>query len=104
MLDATGIKGAYNFTLSFSGIAGVSPAQAALAATSQSEATDPGGGITLFAALEKQLGLKLEKRNIQVPVIALDHTERADGQLNRAGIGTAHHWKSCVPVKFRKSA
>jgi uncharacterized protein (TIGR03435 family) len=77
VVDATRINGAYDFTLSFSGIAGVSPAQAALAgAAGQSAATDPNDGITLFDALEKQLGLKLEKRNIPMPVVVLDHIEQ----------------------------
>jgi uncharacterized protein (TIGR03435 family) len=75
VLDSTGLKGAYDFTLSFSGT-GMSPAQAAMgAAAGQPIASDPGGGVTLFAALEKQLGLKLEKRDIPVPVIVLDHIE-----------------------------
>jgi uncharacterized protein (TIGR03435 family) len=75
VLDATGIKGAYNFTLSFSGPA-LSPAQAPrTAAAGQPEAPDPGGGITLFDALERQLGLKVEKRNIPVLVIVLDHID-----------------------------
>jgi uncharacterized protein (TIGR03435 family) len=33
-------------------------------------------GLTIFDALEKQLGLKLEKRNIPMPVVVLDHIER----------------------------
>ena len=72
VLDATGIKGAHDFTLSFSG-PGPSPAQAA--AAGQSGATDPAGGLTLVAALERQLGLKFEKREIPVPVMVLDHIE-----------------------------
>jgi uncharacterized protein (TIGR03435 family) len=77
VVDATGINGAYDFTLSFSGIPGVSPAQAALAAAAgQQAATDPGGGITLSDALEKQLGLKLEKRNVLMPVVVLDRIEQ----------------------------
>jgi uncharacterized protein (TIGR03435 family) len=76
VLDATGINGAYDFTLSFSG-RNVSPAQAALTAgVTQAEATVPDGGITIFDALEKQLGLKLEKRNIPMPVVILDHIEQ----------------------------
>jgi uncharacterized protein (TIGR03435 family) len=76
VLEATGIKGAYDFTLSFSGT-GISPTEAALgAAAGQTGATVPDGGITLFDALEKQLGLKLEKRNIPMPVVILDHIEQ----------------------------
>jgi len=45
-------------------------------AAGQSEAIVPEGGITLFDALEKQLGLKLEKRNLPMPVAVLDHIEQ----------------------------
>src|SRR5262249_706330 len=76
VLDATGIDGAYDFTLSFSG-RNPSPAQAALSAGgAQAEATVPDGGITFFDALEKQLGLKLERRNIPMPLVILDHIEQ----------------------------
>jgi uncharacterized protein (TIGR03435 family) len=76
VMDATGIDGAYDFTLSFSG-RNVSPAQAALSAGgTQAEATVPDGGISIFDALEKQLGLKLEKRNIPMPVVILDRIEQ----------------------------
>jgi len=75
VLDATGIDGACDFTLSFSNT-GVSRAQAATgAAAGQSVARDP-DGLTILNALEKQLGLKLEKRNIPMPVVVLDHIER----------------------------
>jgi uncharacterized protein (TIGR03435 family) len=73
VLDATGIKGTYDFTLSFSVTGPAQPPMAA--AAGRPEASDPGGGVTLFDALEKQLGLKLEKRSIPVPVIVLDHVE-----------------------------
>jgi uncharacterized protein (TIGR03435 family) len=39
------------------------------------EAPNPGGGLTLFDALERQLGLKLEKRTVPVGVNVLDHIE-----------------------------
>ncbi len=71
VVDASGIEGAFDFTLSFS----APPAQAAMgAAVGQAVASDP-GGLTLFDALEKQLGVKLEKRNIPMPVPVLDHIE-----------------------------
>ncbi len=74
VVDASGIEGAYDFTVSFS--ARVPPAQAAIGAAGQPVpvAPDP-DGLTLFDALEKQLGLKLEKRNIPAPVVILDHIE-----------------------------
>lgn len=76
VMNATGIDGAYDFTLSFSG-RNASPAQAALSAGgAQTEATVPDGGISIFDALEKQLGLKLEKRNVPMTVAVLDHIEQ----------------------------
>lgn len=72
VVDATGIEGAYDFTLSFT------PSNLATAVASQpagAQASDPGGVVTLFDALEKQLGLKLEKRNIPSPVVILDHID-----------------------------
>ena len=68
VVDATGIEGAYDFTLNFTaGMGG---------AGGPSDVSIPDGGITLFEALEKQLGLKLEKRNIPAPVVILDHIEQ----------------------------
>ncbi len=37
-------------------------------------AADP-DGLTLFDSLKRQLGLKLENRNISAPVVVLDHIE-----------------------------
>jgi uncharacterized protein (TIGR03435 family) len=64
------MTGACDFALSLST---PPPAQAAGAAAGQP--VDP-DGLTLFDALEKQLGLKLEKRNIPAPVVVLDHIEQ----------------------------
>ena len=38
-------------------------------------ASDPTGGMTLFEAIEK-VGLKLEKRKREMPVIVIDHIEQ----------------------------
>lgn len=38
-------------------------------------ASDPIGGISLFDALDKQLGLKLEMRKSPMPVLVIDHIE-----------------------------
>ena len=65
VLDATGIDGAWDFTLSFSG-AGVVPA----------EGSDPYGGISLFEAMERQLGIRLELQKRSLPVLVIDHVEQ----------------------------
>jgi uncharacterized protein (TIGR03435 family) len=80
--DGTGIQGRWNFTLSFSslglikdggmGSGGPPPGASANAA---STATDPIGALSLFDAVSKQLGLKLEKQKRSVPVLVIDHIE-----------------------------
>jgi len=80
VIDATGLKGKYDFTLTFGsdsagGVSGVaaapssSPDEAGIA-----PAADP--GLTIFAALEKQLGLKLEPRKVMIDVLVIDHADK----------------------------
>lgn len=64
VVDMTGLGGAYDFSLNFS------PARAM-----QSGAGDPNGAISLFEAMEKQLGLKLEQQKRPMPVVVIDHVE-----------------------------
>lgn len=78
VVDASGLDGAYDFTLNFSG-----NAAAALNGggggrggdASAAGAADPNGAISLFDALTKQLGLKLEMQKRPMPVIVIDHIE-----------------------------
>jgi uncharacterized protein (TIGR03435 family) len=80
VLDATGLEGSWNFTLSFSpagamqagapgGRGGGDPSPAA------SEAADPSGAVTLFDAIEK-LGLKLQQQKRPASVLVIDHIEQ----------------------------
>ena len=84
--DATGLDGGWDFTLSFTAIAPqqlsglMAGARAALppggAGAADTTASDPiGGGVSLFDAVEKQLGLKLEVRKRTYPVFVIDHIE-----------------------------
>jgi uncharacterized protein (TIGR03435 family) len=81
-LDGSGIEGAWDFTLSFrpvdpnqlaggggrnGGIKGGGPAVGVL--------SDPSGAVSLFDAMEKQLGLKLELHKRPEPVFVIDHIE-----------------------------
>jgi uncharacterized protein (TIGR03435 family) len=87
-LDATGLEGTWDLTLSFnmmatiraSGLGGVIGAPAPVAGPGANPAapaaSDPDGGYTATEAIEKQLGLKLEKRERTVPVIVIDHMEQ----------------------------
>jgi uncharacterized protein (TIGR03435 family) len=87
VVNATGLEGGWDFTLSFSPIA---PAQLAgllagarggapplgAAGPADITASDPiGGGASLFDAVERQLGLKLEVQKRTYPVFVIDHIE-----------------------------
>jgi uncharacterized protein (TIGR03435 family) len=87
VLDSTGLEGGYDFTLSFSpagaanaggrgggrgGPEGAPPPAAGEVAS----ASDPNGAVTLFEAIEKQLGLKLSAQKRPVPVLVIDHAEQ----------------------------
>jgi uncharacterized protein (TIGR03435 family) len=69
VLDATGVKGGWDFALTFS-------RNAAMGGGRGGEASEPTGAFTLFEAVEKQLGLKLEMRKRPMPVIVIDHIEQ----------------------------
>jgi uncharacterized protein (TIGR03435 family) len=80
VLDQTGLKGKYDFTLQwapednhdpmFKGAApdGNPPVDAAPPANAS--------GPTIFTALQEQLGLKLESRKSPLDVLVIDHIER----------------------------
>ena len=79
--DGTGIKGSWDFTLSFSSAdltqarAAGSPAPASDGSSAASTASDPSGAVSLFDAVNRQLGLKLEKQRRPSPVLVIDHIE-----------------------------
>jgi uncharacterized protein (TIGR03435 family) len=75
VLDDTGLKGSYNFTLSFSSADHFAPAGAGGASPSDDsqQAADPSGAISLFDAVKNELGVKLEKQKRPVPVLVIDH-------------------------------
>jgi uncharacterized protein (TIGR03435 family) len=74
--DKTGLEGAYDFTVFFSGInlvqgRGAGPGGPGPGGAGP-EATDPNGALSLPDALNKQLGLKLEMRKRPMPVLVID--------------------------------
>jgi uncharacterized protein (TIGR03435 family) len=86
VVDATGLEGAWDFALSFSPIAPqqlsglMAGARGALqpggAGPGNVTASDPiGGAASLFDAVEKQLGLKLDVQKRTYPVLVIDHIE-----------------------------
>jgi uncharacterized protein (TIGR03435 family) len=83
VLNATGLEGGWDFSLTFSilppalfsaagrgGLPGADPQAIALPS-----ASDPNGGYTVFEAIEKQLGLKLKEEKRNERVIVVDHLE-----------------------------
>lgn len=78
VLDATGLTGGYDFVLKFSSPSALRTTGSAPAATSSDApaVTDPSGAISLFDAINKQLGLKLEKQRRPVPTLVIDHVEK----------------------------
>ncbi len=69
VVDATGIEGEWDFTLNFSPAGALQTGPAGTAA-------DPNGAVSIFEAIDKQLGLKLETRKRAMPVLVIDHIEK----------------------------
>jgi uncharacterized protein (TIGR03435 family) len=65
VVDLTGLKGAYDIQLDWDP-----------QTMGRNAAADIATGATVFDALEKQLGLKLEERRQPMPIIVIDHVER----------------------------
>jgi len=68
--NETGLNGAFSFTLEWT------PDETQKLRAEGESAPAP-GGTTLFAALQEQLGLKLEGRKAAVDMLVVDHIERA---------------------------
>lgn len=77
VLDTTGLQGGWNFSLMWTPRAALEnrPADGQPGAGGASNAASDPGGISVFEAVEKQLGLKLEKGTHPYPVIVVDHAE-----------------------------
>jgi uncharacterized protein (TIGR03435 family) len=73
VVDGTGLSGGWNFIMGWTPKAMMQPTSGATAgAGPTAEAADP-NGITLFDAMERELGLKLVKQRRSIPVIVVDH-------------------------------
>ncbi|HTW66022.1 MAG TPA: TIGR03435 family protein [Bryobacteraceae bacterium] len=73
--DATGISGAWDFTLSFTPtwmLRAATP-QIGLSPVASGSAVEPTGTISLPEAINKELGLKLEMQKRKVQVLVIDH-------------------------------
>jgi uncharacterized protein (TIGR03435 family) len=67
VVDLTGLNGTYDIKLDWVPRPVVADA---------ADGPDEAAGDTVFDALDKQLGLKLEERKLPLPVIFIDHVER----------------------------
>jgi uncharacterized protein (TIGR03435 family) len=74
VVDATSLEGGWDVSLTYL------PYYPAIAmrrpGDDPADASDPTGGYTIFEAVEKQLGLKLEAQKRSEPVIVIDHIEQ----------------------------
>lgn len=74
MIDGTGLTGTYDFSLTWTPVQalpagkGRGPGDAAAPGV----ASDP-GGLTVFEAIDRQLGLKVETQKRPMPVVVIDH-------------------------------
>jgi uncharacterized protein (TIGR03435 family) len=75
VVDATGLEGGYDFTFSFSPIGAVQQVRRPVEGGKE-EPDDPSGAVSLFDAMTKQLGLKLELQKRPTPVLVIESMER----------------------------
>ena len=71
--DATGLDGSWDFSFNFSAV-NLLPGRR-FDPNGASGSSDPTGAVTLQEALQKQLGLKLDREKRPVPVLVVDHVE-----------------------------
>jgi uncharacterized protein (TIGR03435 family) len=69
-VDASDIPGAWDLTLTFGG-----RAAGTRRGKTEGVAPDPTGSVTVWDAIEQQLGLKLESARRPMPVFVIDHIE-----------------------------
>ena len=79
VVDKTGFSGTFNFQLDFSSDDAASNPKSAPPAAAGPERPIPGTNVqapTIFAALQEQLGLRLQAGKGQVEVLVIDHVQR----------------------------
>jgi uncharacterized protein (TIGR03435 family) len=78
VVDATALEGGWDFTFSFSPAGALQFTQAQN--RDSAEASDPTGVMSLFDALTRQLGLKLEQHKRPAKVLVIDSIERTPAE------------------------
>lgn len=76
VVDATGLEGGWDFTFSFSPVGALQFNNRPTGDGASQEASDPSGVMSLFDALTRQLGLKLEQHKRPAKVLVIDSIER----------------------------
>jgi len=77
IVDATGLQGGWDFVMGWTPKAQLQPVPNPNAAAG--EASDP-NGLSVFEAVEKELGLKLIKTKKSIPVVVVDHVAEKPAQ------------------------
>jgi uncharacterized protein (TIGR03435 family) len=76
MVDLSGLKGSYDFEFTWSPPARFANSGRGLPTGGEITAAVPTGGVTLYDAIDKQLGLKLAVQKRAMPVVVIDHVDR----------------------------
>jgi uncharacterized protein (TIGR03435 family) len=77
VVDLTGLKGSYDVTVGWTPFARLRAKKAEPAAGGDvPTAAEPAATLTVFEAIDKQLGLKLAEQKHAMPVLVVDHVER----------------------------
>jgi uncharacterized protein (TIGR03435 family) len=74
VVDNTGLKGNYDFTLHWTPDQSATPLSGPGASPDASTSSESGPSI--FTAIQEQLGLKLESQKGSVEILVIDHVER----------------------------
>lgn len=92
VVDDTGLKGDYDFTVDFAaddtvgpggalgGIVLSGPGPGGTGAAPGAETRDPAPAASIFSAIQNQLGLKLEARRLPVETIVVDRAEKTPAE------------------------
>jgi uncharacterized protein (TIGR03435 family) len=81
--DSTGLEGNWDFTLTFNPVGALvvaaaigRPPDAGPGGSQAPSAAEPTVGLSIYEAMEKQLGLRLEKQKRPLQVVVIDHLEQ----------------------------
>jgi bla regulator protein blaR1 len=75
VLDKTGLRGNYDFTLQWPTTEGLVPGVKGTEDGQQRTDSSPSPGPTIFTAIQEQLGLKLEFQKVPTEILVIDHAE-----------------------------